>query len=58
MRLTTTWTCPACGEQVPIHLDALTGIDGSRIKTRVRVPQTALADAFAHAWIHREDEEA
>lgn len=54
MRMTSNWICPECGEAIPIHLDALSGIDGSRIKVRVRVPETALADAFAHAWAHRE----
>lgn len=54
MKLTTVWTCPRCDERVPIHLDALTGIDRSRIKVRVRVPDTALVDAIAHAWTHED----
>lgn len=52
MNLATGWNCPECGERVPIVLDALTGVDGSRIKVRVRVPDAALAEAFAHAWSH------
>lgn len=57
MKLTTSWTCPDCGERVPIRLDALTGVDGSRIKIRVLTSDTSLADVFAHAWTH-EDEAA
>ena len=54
MRLTANWTCPECGTQVPIHLAALAGADGNRIRLRVRFPDAALADAFAHAWSHQE----
>jgi hypothetical protein len=57
--ISTTWTCPECGERIPVHLDALVGTDGtarsSRIKIRVKLPDAALADAFTHAWSHREE---
>jgi hypothetical protein len=44
------WTCSECGEKVPI--DVAFAAAGSTVT--VSLPETALADAFAHAWTHRE----
>lgn len=45
-----TWTCPECGERVPI--DVVVIPVGSTLD--VSLPDSAAADAFAHAWTHME----
>ena len=54
--LMTSWECPECGERISIALDAKTdGANGrTSVRFRIRVPEAALADAFAHAWTHRD----
>ncbi len=45
-----TWFCPDCGEPVDIPIETTAGPN----VVKVRVPDTALPDVYAHHWTHRE----
>ena len=54
MKVAPAWTCPECGEKVPVAVTVKGVVDDGHAAIQVSVPETALADAFAHAWTHME----
>lgn len=46
----TTWTCPECGERIPVPFN----VNGRGKTLQVSITETAVADAVAHAWTHTE----
>ncbi len=52
---TTDWTCPMCGEVIPVAI----GVRSTKRGTvRVNLSPTALADPFAHAWRHEMEDDS
>lgn len=47
-----TWTCPTCAEVIEIDVVM---VPGAGPTLRVTVPESALADAFAHVWAHHDE---
>lgn len=56
MKISSSWTCPACGARVPVELEARSPSTARpALALTLIVPDTALADVFAHAWTHHEE---
>jgi hypothetical protein len=56
VNISSSWTCPVCSEKVPIQVEARSAATTRpALALSITVPDTVLADVFAHAWTHHEE---
>lgn len=49
---TTTWTCPDCGERIPVQIKTRSKARGSVVTVSLDYEEAWLADAWAHVFTH------